>query len=170
MRRAVAAAGGLALGQILAAPAEHDAAECQLQLRRASTASYVYGSPAECPLEPGAAPHGLMFHDLPRMLRRLDCSLDDDDDDDEDNCDGNPGGGISDHGGDARLSVDCVIDQMRSLAGASSSVDIANAAQQIMGYLERESQRRQRQSERHHVVAAALADILAQSDPAPAAP
>ncbi|KAJ2714386.1 hypothetical protein H4R19_001757, partial [Coemansia spiralis] len=144
-RRSPATVGGLALEQILVTPIEHPAAEGQQ--RRESTASYVYGSPAEDPLDPA---HGLTFHDLPHMLRRLDCSPLDEDDGD----------------GDARtrLSIAAVVEQMRTLAGASSAADLASAAQQIMGYLERECRRRQQQSERHHVVAAALADIMALSD------
>ncbi|KAJ2763819.1 hypothetical protein IWQ57_005425, partial [Coemansia nantahalensis] len=150
-RRSPTATGGLALEQILATPRQLSAVEGQQ--RRESSASYAYGSSAELPLEPAHPLHGLSFYDLPHMLRQLDCSPED-----EDDC------GSGDRDAHARLSADGVVDQMRTLAGASSAADIATAAQQIMGYLERECRRRQKQSERHHMIAAALADILALSD------
>ncbi|KAI9502631.1 hypothetical protein BX070DRAFT_226542 [Coemansia spiralis] len=60
-------------------------------------------------------------------------------------------------------SVDSMIERMKMLASTSSSTDISNAAQQIMGYVERESKRRQMQSERHHRIVIALAEILSRS-------
>ncbi|KAJ2220657.1 hypothetical protein EV180_004924 [Coemansia sp. RSA 518] len=105
-------------------------------LARATPPAYAHGSPGS----------GLTVHDLPRMLHRLDCSLD---------CDSDA------HS--AESAVDSVIERMRALASNAPLADISSAAQQIIGYVERESRRRQQQSDRHHTVVAALADILTRS-------
>ncbi|KAJ2848882.1 hypothetical protein IWW36_003018 [Coemansia brasiliensis] len=110
---------------------------------------HLLATPEQDPLQPTMYPpatdsSGPTVHDLPRMLHRLDCSLD--------SADREPG-----------ESVGVIIERMRALASTASAADIASTAQQIMGYVERESRRRQQQSERHHAVVTALADILARS-------
>ncbi|KAJ1942060.1 hypothetical protein GGF37_003281, partial [Kickxella alabastrina] len=64
---------------------------------------------------------------------------------------------------DKVVTEEGMLERMRTLAGTSSATDISNAVNQIVGYVERESQRRQLQSERHHRVVTALADILGQT-------
>ncbi|KAJ2087285.1 hypothetical protein EV179_004900 [Coemansia sp. RSA 487] len=61
------------------------------------------------------------------------------------------------------LSMDNVIERMWVLAGISTSADVSAAAQRIMSYVERESKRRQIQSERHYRVVTELAEILTRS-------
>ncbi|KAI7823468.1 hypothetical protein BX661DRAFT_186681 [Kickxella alabastrina] len=51
---------------------------------------------------------------------------------------------------DKVVTEEGMLERMRTLAGTSSATDISNAVNQIVGYVERESQRRQLQSERHH--------------------
>ncbi|KAJ1721969.1 hypothetical protein LPJ53_003572 [Coemansia erecta] len=96
----------------------------------------------------------MAVNDIPALLHQLDRSEDLDDD-----------SSINEYGSQqaAEANEDSIVERMRTLAGASSPAAISQAAQRIMGYVERESRRRQMQSERHHRVVAALADILAQT-------
>ncbi|KAJ2648518.1 hypothetical protein IWW40_003823 [Coemansia sp. RSA 1250] len=138
-------AGGLALHRLLATP-EHEH-----EHRHGHGHGHGHGHEHE-PSQPAGPPAtgspGPTVHDLPRMLHRLDCSLD----------------------GEDRAPVHSLVERMRVLASTAAAADISSAAQQIMGYVERESRRRQQQSERHHAVVSALADILARSSADPAAP
>ncbi|KAJ2778825.1 hypothetical protein H4R18_004375 [Coemansia javaensis] len=110
------------------------------------------GSPQPPRRHSGRSPGSI--YDIPHMLRRLDRALDGDGD----------GDGDRSPARDAELlSVGSVVEQIQALAGSSAPADVACAVQQVMRYMERESQRRQRQSERHHMVAVALTNILAQS-------
>ncbi|KAJ2859808.1 hypothetical protein FB639_005723, partial [Coemansia asiatica] len=110
----------------------------------------------------------MSIDDIPELLQQLDRSTaaegehapyDNDHNDDDDS---NGFGSYDPHKSTA-LSEEAVVERMRMLAGTSSPTAISNAAQQIMGYVERESRRRQIQSERHHRMVAALADILTQT-------
>ncbi|KAJ2557611.1 hypothetical protein EV175_001233 [Coemansia sp. RSA 1933] len=67
------------------------------------------------------------------------------------------------HATGAPQPIDGIIERMRVLAGSSTSADISAVAQQIMSYVERESRRRQLQSERHMHIVSALADVLSRS-------
>ncbi|KAJ2743949.1 hypothetical protein GGI20_003355 [Coemansia sp. BCRC 34301] len=103
---------------------------------------------------PGSAERQSSIRDIAGLLHRLDRSPDSYDNDyDMDD---------SDSVGKA-CSVDGMIERMRALASESTAADVSSAVHQIMIYVERESRRRHVQSERHHRVVAALADILAQS-------
>ncbi|KAJ1852760.1 hypothetical protein LPJ73_002766 [Coemansia sp. RSA 2703] len=92
--------------------------------------------------------------DIPALLHRLDRSEDLDDEN-----------STNEYGSQraAEANEYRIVERMRALAEVSSPAAISQAAQRIMGYVERESRRRQMQSERHHRVVAALADILAQT-------
>ncbi|KAJ2786859.1 hypothetical protein GGI15_001179 [Coemansia interrupta] len=92
--------------------------------------------------------------DIPALLHRLDRSEDLEDDN-----------LINEYGNrhTVEANEDSIVERMRTLAEASSPAAISQAAQRIMGYVERESRRRQMQSKRHHRVVAALADILAHT-------
>ncbi|KAJ2465966.1 hypothetical protein GGI02_004529, partial [Coemansia sp. RSA 2322] len=110
------------------------------------------------------------MRDIAGLMRRLDRSAAElsspgatGSDDYDDGCSST--GGL-DRGFDAKredASVDSMVECMRALASTASLAEVAGAVQQIMGYVERESRRRDAQSERHHRVVAALAAILAQS-------
>ncbi|KAJ2698457.1 hypothetical protein FB645_005634 [Coemansia sp. IMI 203386] len=98
----------------------------------------------------------MSIDDIPELLHQLDRSV----------AAGGESAGYGENNDDASraaLSEDAVVERMRTLAESSSPTAISNAAQQIMGYVERESRRRQLQSERHHRMVAALADILAHT-------
>ncbi|KAJ2840797.1 hypothetical protein FBU31_000122, partial [Coemansia sp. 'formosensis'] len=98
------------------------------------------------------------IRDIAGLLRQLDQASDNydygDDEDDDD---------IDSNSTDKQSGVDAMIGRMRALASESSAADVSSAVYHIMSYVERESRRRHVQSERHHRVVAALADILAQS-------
>ncbi|KAJ2159846.1 hypothetical protein GGF46_002737 [Coemansia sp. RSA 552] len=157
--------GGLALQQLLTMPrAPADAARPEPPRRQehaspmgsartASPAGFMHVATSSP--DPGPSQQGLTLYDLPQMLHRLDCAVD--------------YGSARSEDQFAGPSTRSIVEQMRALASASSSADVSGAAQQIVGYIERESRRRHQQSERHHAVVAALADILAQLGAAPAA-
>ncbi|KAJ1892503.1 hypothetical protein LPJ71_007417, partial [Coemansia sp. S17] len=98
------------------------------------------------------------IRDIAGLLHQLDQASDNYDDyddvDDED---------IDSDSIDKMSGVESMIGRMRALASESSAADVSSAVYHIMSYVERESRRRHVQSERHHRVVAALADILAQS-------
>ncbi|KAJ2261495.1 hypothetical protein GGI01_002244 [Coemansia sp. RSA 376] len=110
---------------------------------------------------PGSAQHPQRepsIRDIAGLLHQLDQASDNYDDyddvDDED---------IDSDSIDKMSGVESMIGRMRALASESSAADVSSAVYHIMSYVERESRRRHVQSERHHRVVAALADILAQS-------
>ncbi|KAJ2870152.1 hypothetical protein GGH93_005790 [Coemansia aciculifera] len=112
---------------------------------------------------PGSTQHSQRepsIRDITGLLHQLDQAsdnYDDYDDVDDEDID------IDSDSIDKMSGVDGMIGRMRALASESSAADVSNAVYHIMSYVERESRRRHVQSERHHRVVAALADILAQS-------
>ncbi|KAJ2000737.1 hypothetical protein GGI06_005897, partial [Coemansia sp. S85] len=129
---------------------------------QASPAAYAHAA------IPGSSEHsqqqqqrGQSIRDIAGLLHHLDQASDNYDDDDDDDIDIDID--IDSDSIDKSSGVDGMIARMRVLASEASAPDVSSAVYLIMNYVERESRRRHMQSERHHRVVAALADILTQS-------
>ncbi|KAJ2630780.1 hypothetical protein GGF44_004045 [Coemansia sp. RSA 1694] len=157
-RSEAAGVSQLSLASILSSDTRPNPSSASTLQHLLSPAAGEQPPPAVYAPSPGSASDRPSIRDIAGLLHRLDRSADSYDDDDDDEMDLNDSDSVS-----KACGVGGMIERMRALASESSAADVSSAVRQIMSYVERESRRRHVQSERHHRVVAALADILAQS-------